>query len=592
MKIRFLDNIKIKNKLLIIYVFCVLVPVFITNISVYKSIKNNAIQEQENRLYNTLERVIYNLNSTLKTAVSISNYLYTDRTLDSFLSREYEDPIEYYSEYNRLRQNNVIRYYNTAPNIFNIEIYTDNETITNGSYFIDIKGIEGEAWYNHFIESDKPIVLYSYYNKDKKYMPFLGPGRTISIIRKLDHYNKAGITKVLKIDLDYTTILSDILNQSNDQDIYISEGDKILFSSKESDHGYLPFENIDQLKLKEVNVEGVFLAISEKWNIYITESKISISLKLVENKILWGLLIVGNLVLPTFIIYIVKNSFKNRISLIETYLRKIKKEEFEYIEEYEGKDEIGSLIRSYNLMVIKIKDLIEVVFKDNIEKQALEISKKQAELNALQSQVNPHFLFNTLESIRMRGLIKGEEETANIIGELAVLLRNFIKWDKDFISIHEEMKFVESYLKIQEYRFGDRLSYCFQVEARCLEEKIPKFTIVTFVENACVHGIEEKIEGGRITITISSNDEKVYIDILDNGKGMDEKKLEEINQKIEQASIEMLGGGNNIGILNAYIRLKMYYNDAIQCEIDSNELEGTDICLILPSNDERGEKGC
>lgn len=120
------------------------------------------------------------------------------------------------------------------------------------------------------------------------------------------------------------------------------------------------------------------------------------------------------------------------------------------------------------------------------------MERQNAELLALHSQINPHFLFNALESIRMHSLLKNEYETADMVEKLALMQRQYVEWGNDSVEIRREMGFVRAYLGLQKYRFGERLSYSLEVEEDCLDIKIPKMTVVTFVENACVHGIEER----------------------------------------------------------------------------------------------------
>ena len=234
------------------------------------------------------------------------------------------------------------------------------------------------------------------------------------------------------------------------------------------------------------------------------------------------------------------------------------------------------------MMVLRIQELVEVVLKGKAERQKLIISKKEAELQALQSQVNPHFMFNTLESIRMKSLLNGEEGTSTIIGTLALHMRRTIGWGDDFTTIGEEIEFLKGYLEIQKYRFGDRLDYSIHVQQECEQYRIPKFSILTFVENACIHGIEKKSDGGRVDVIIMEEAGQLFIEIMDNGVGIKEDKLERINLLIKTASIEKVKEGNSIGIINSYLRLEMYYHGAVEFQIESKYSEGTEVYMVLP----------
>ena len=191
----------------------------------------------------------------------------------------------------------------------------------------------------------------------------------------------------------------------------------------------------------------------------------------------------------------------------------------------EGKDEISSMIRNYNRMVERTNGLIETVYKNKIHEQEMLVGRKNAELLALHSQINPHFLFNVLESIRMHSILKKENETADMVAKLAVMQRQYVEWGNDSVSIFQEIEFVKAYLALQKYRFGERLNYDIEVDRECENFKIPKLTIVTFVENACVHGIESKSSPGWIFVRIGRQGEGLEIEIEDNGSGMAEAKL-------------------------------------------------------------------
>lgn len=233
-------------------------------------------------------------------------------------------------------------------------------------------------------------------------------------------------------------------------------------------------------------------------------------------------------------------------------------------------------------MVLKIKDLIEVVFKGKTEKQALELSKKQAELKAIQSQVNPHFLYNTLETIRMRSLIKHEEETADIIGELAILFRKSMSWGSDFVTIDEEISFVEKYINIQKYRFGDKIKYFRYVMEECKNYRIPKLVIANFVENACIHGIESRVEEGIISVTVTKDDAYLYIEVSDNGEGISNTELNDLRNLLAHADSKLLNESKSTGILNSFLRLQMYCDGKVSFEIDSEPDSGTDISIRIP----------
>lgn len=575
-----LNNFKISTKLILIYVFCVLIPMLATNVVVISTIYESARKEQQSQLVRQMESVKYNLKSAVDSCLTVSIVMYTDRNLYRFLNTGFSTPIEYYNDYYNLLQNNMVRYFYSLPVVNKVTIYANNKSITNSAHLYRIDSIENEQWYQEFNESGKSMISYVYYDESKKYSLSKDSARTISIIRALDYFS--GLEKIVKIDLDYNKLLSDLNNIQVNGEVYVCNDDYILFTNRETGAGYKPFEPADDFDVSKATITSELTVLSQKWHIYIVPDNVKLWSSLSGSGWIIAILVVVNLLLPTFVIALVEKSLRARIALTATYLNKVKKEEFEIIDCEPGEDEIGQLIQDYNRMVIQIKELIEVVLKGKAEKRELELARKQAELKALQSQVNPHFMFNTLESIRMRSLIKNEIETSNIIGELAILMRRSIDWGNDEIPIGDEIAFAESYLNLQKYRFGDKLSFSLQISDDCKHYKIPKLTIVTFVENACVHGIEGVSHNGTVSVTVTKDIRNLFIEVSDTGCGMGDEKLEKITNMLSNANIDMLNDSESTGLLNAFIRLKSFCNGNLYFEIFSQADKGTDITVQIP----------
>jgi two-component system sensor histidine kinase YesM len=206
------------------------------------------------------------------------------------------------------------------------------------------------------------------------------------------------------------------------------------------------------------------------------------------------------------------------------------------------------------------------------------LEKKEAELNALQSQMNPHFLYNTLESIRMRSVEKGEKETAEMIKRLTRSFQRMIRYRQEWVTVAEELNYIKDFLTIQQYRFGPEFQYTMEIDPAILEWKIPKLLIQPFVENACLHGIEGNDRFGKVEIAIRATGKKLHCMVKDNGVGMTAQKLRNLwaDIKAEESRAE------NIAIRNIYQRLSLYYGEDFDLMIESAEKQGTTITLIIP----------
>lgn len=229
-------------------------------------------------------------------------------------------------------------------------------------------------------------------------------------------------------------------------------------------------------------------------------------------------------------------------------------------------------------------------FKEIIDtKELIEGSRKHAEYLALQNQINPHFLYNTLEGIRSEAIIEDVDSIANMTEALAIYFRYTISNVDKFVTLEDEINNIKNYYKIQEFRFGDKLDLKIEFntdnEKEVLNAKVPKLTLQPFFENAIFHGIERKMGKGIITLKISSTKERLIIVISDNGVGMSDEKVRTINEKLSGASIEHMkeekkDGG--IALLNVNSRIKLIFGDEYGVYIYSKLDSGTDVEITMP----------
>lgn len=585
-RIQFLDDWSLKTKLYILFIFCVLVPVLVTNTVFYQSIKGNIEEKEHSRFNEMQQRIKFNLRNSIDNSLYVSNFLYTDGTLNRFMEFKYRDQEDYYSAYyDMLSNNNLVRYYYSYQQVNQVTFYVGNDTFVNGGNFIKLDDeVKKSDWYQALMNTSDHIMIYSYFDKQQAEMSQSQGGRKVSIIRKLDYFGEQQVEKVLKVDLDYAFINKSLKNEGANGKVYVVSDGRVIFSNdSKMNQMRKPFNLIANSSIDPVQSMQSIPVVSEDWQIVVSTEKLDVLSEIVNSKLNLTLLIILNLLVPTLLIWLISRSLVIRVDRIAKHLDQVKHEKFEVISGPVGKDEIGSLTHSYNMMVIKIKNLIEIVFKGQVERQALELSKKQAELKALQSQVNPHFMFNTLETIRMRSLIKDELETSDVIHKLALLLRQTINWGDDLITIAEEINFVESYLSIQQYRFGEKLQFAIRITDESIAAMmIPKLTVLTFVENACIHGIEGTSNDGVVEVLFEIRSNELYISIRDTGVGMDQDKLASLRKMMQDPSMDRMSELSSIGMMNAYIRLRMYFDDFVQVHIFSEKGKGTTIDIQIP----------
>jgi two-component system, sensor histidine kinase YesM len=217
----------------------------------------------------------------------------------------------------------------------------------------------------------------------------------------------------------------------------------------------------------------------------------------------------------------------------------------------------------------------------------IQLSTKQAELLALQNQINPHFLYNTLDAIRGDALCVGMDNIADITEALSTFFRYTITETGSLVTIMSELENVDNYFKIQQYRFGEKLKIEIEIkdkEEDVLQLQCPKLMIQPLVENAILHGLEKRAEGGKVHIVVEKSDRRVLINIRDNGVGIDRKTLEIINKKLEHVSVgyiedEKKGG---IALNNVSRRIKLLFGEEYGIHVYSLVGMGTNVSVILP----------
>ena len=572
---RWMNNYKLNKKLLFLYVACVLLPLIVTDsVVIYIALHTEEVKQQH-MMENDVNAVQFSFSNSIESAASVVKAVDTNEYIDNFLNEKYESSLSYFVACNKAK--NLLFNNNIGGDSSRMTIYADNETITNGGKFSRLSSIKDEEWYQYMVQTGCNTCVYTYYDQSRS--PVVGAKRKILFLRRMNCYG-SGCEKVVKIELDYSALVRGLVKMNYESPIYICSDGKILYSNdgKSSSTGmdFLPFIYEDQVGYeKEMTVYGKTLQI------YALKSKANIVDSMLQNAPLILLLVLINAVFPLTFMVAINRSLTTRIRELGQAFESVDQDRLVSIACVRGKDEIGALMQNYNRMVDRTNELIQTVYKDRLKKQEMDIARQHAELLALHSQINPHFLFNALESIRMHSIIKQEYETADMVSKLAVMTRQNVDWGEELVEIRREMEFVEAYLGLQKYRFGDRLSYQLDVAEDCRELRLPKLTVVTFVENACVHGIESKTTPGWIFVRISRDEEELCIEVEDTGDGMDEQTVEILNEKLQNPSIEQLKDKSRVGMLNASLRIKMLTSGNYRISIESEQGVGTMIQLRL-----------
>ncbi len=250
-------------------------------------------------------------------------------------------------------------------------------------------------------------------------------------------------------------------------------------------------------------------------------------------------------------------------------------------------NEIGQLSIYINRMLDEIEIMTRKIFSTQTSLYEMELLKKQAELTALQSQINPHFLYNTLDCIKGIAHSYNSDEIVSIVGSLSRMLRYSIK-SEERVSIRSEIDCIMDYLNIIDIRFMKRFSFELDIDKEIIDLTMIKFILQPIVENAIYHGLEAKPGKGSLTIKGGLRESgNIFFEIADNGKGMTQNELEALNGRLRETKVGQFlteNNGRSIGILNINYRIKNVYGNEYGLSVDSIENNGTKVFIELPIN--------
>lgn len=281
------------------------------------------------------------------------------------------------------------------------------------------------------------------------------------------------------------------------------------------------------------------------------------------------------IIVSAWLAYFLSRTITKPLYKLMSLMREVEKGHLDVRFDSKYFDDIGIFGRRFNNMLRELKLRI----LDNFEKQ---VRLKDSELKALRAQINPHFLYNTLDSVNWMARLKGANDISTIVVSLSDILRYSINSGDNLVTIKQDIKQLKKYLTIQEFRYRDTFTVHLHVDKQVENNLIPPLLLQPIVENAIIHGLENKVDKGNIYIEVKAHKDHIRFVIRDDGVGMDLKTLEMINRDIdEQISMGEIG----IGIENVRKRMYLYYGKQYEWHLSSTLNEGTTVIFIIPSGD-------
>lgn len=553
--------------MIIIYFLIGFLPIISLGVVFYSQTSNIINARQYDNYNNYVTQFTSTLNNQVNVYDNLMNYIVYNQSISRTVSDSYESD---YDQYKQITDSldpifSSLKYLHSDIKV--LSIYTDNITVNHGDTIMPIKNISNKPWYKSVLSST-----------DTKWI-FDANTKKIIAAKKMPLLNRANINSVLIMEINRDSLFSNFKGANDDNfGIFILDGNKnVVFDyqkfqteNRKYRLNYQKVKNID--KSKYITIKDQSNKLEWQMLLYYPTSFDSSKVK--------GIIIIIMLILLLFMlatllaIIFTSKLITGRIKNLEKNINQVEEGNFDVVVVSDDKDEIGGLIRGFSHMVSELKYLIEEVYESKLH-------QKEYEMRALQQQINPHFLYNTLSMINFKALEVGEEDISRVTLALSAFYRTSLNRGKNYCSIDAELNNMRSYLSIQEIMHD----YNFDVEID-IDEKIRKYETINLilqpiVENSIVHGIDLlEDRKGKIKIYATEDDEGIYIMVEDNGIGMEKKVMERM---LSQNS-------KGYGIRNVNERIKLYYGQEYGLHVESVIGSGTLVTVYLPKKVYEGDK--
>jgi two-component system sensor histidine kinase YesM len=594
-----------KKKLIVIISALIIAIIILISVFNYVLYSRNFTKQTINQTQQIIEQISINVDTYLDELFRLNLAPYYDDEIMSELDKKYTTKEENLNKKRMIES--FLASVMTLPRseILRVYILTDDNlySYTRTPYDMeDYDNYPDTDWYKQAIGSSTPVFVPIHSEKvfgDK-------PIQIFSIAQRIrSKEDNTKVLAVIKVDANYTGIKS-ICDQVQLQEkgslFILDENKNIVYQNNKLEKKDI----IDKINMASYHSDGDFTETidSEKYIINITSLK-STDLKVIAinsynelNKAAKAirnmtiLLALLGMVLALSILFIfVQNFFKPLFNIVRL-MKLVQNGDLTVQVKVKNNDEIGYLAKSFNRMIVHIKDILDKntqLVKEIYESRYLQ---KEAQYNILCSQIKPHFLYNTLNTISLLIKCKNSEGAIQSIEKLSYFLRGIMNADKN-ITLSTEIELVDSYLGILKARYGDNLSYEISIAPDYTAYLIPALTLQPIVENAVIHGCEMKRGKSIIQIFSSSDDKYLYLHVKDNGIGIEEMKLDQLNYELSNVtSIEGPDPKNisiteSIGLINVNKRIRLKYGDDYGIHIVSSAARGTHVILQLPLKGER-----
>lgn len=575
-----IGNLKIRNKLFVSFLLLNILPLIVIGMLSYS--KSSSLLQEKTNDYTAdlLSEVSKNLELNIREINRVYYSIFTNQEVRSTLIAANQGTmtqVEYVSGTKRMNEI-LLGYVVDRDDVYGVNLYSLNNFLFYSGEFEGKVTLSDREW--ELIEMNQGNLQWMSLESNQAVIG------AISALYDPDSLKRIGYFVIsLLEDSLYAKLSSNRFHDDGELFIIDDQMTVISHKNKQLIHTQPNYEYLRQIRADvaqdhyEYDIEGITNVVSYQsigntnWKLVSTIplSKYSSPSIILKNWMITVIVLVS--IVALILAYYLANSISKPIRRLSRMMKNVERERWDVQFVYLWHDEIGILGRNFNRLIDRIRYLINQVYQS-------ELLKQRSQLKYLMFQINPHFLFNTLETINWLARIQGAPEVGMLSKKLGDLMREGIK-GKEFVTFDKELDNVKKYIFIQQYRYADKCSVHFDIAPDSLVVTVPRFIIQPIIENAMVHGLEMRIEGGSIHVKSVIEDRKLIITISDDGLGIDAHKLEEIEAALARGpSEEDVEFG--IGLLNVHHRIRIHYGQSYGVSIHSVSEEGTIVRLTLP----------
>ena len=557
------NGIKLRYKLAIFYsLFCFL-PVMLLFWLSFLQMRSIIDDKGKMNLQSYLQQSVSSMDRTLDGYNSLSDYIAFDRTLAEVFSMEYGTPYEQYEQLTQ-KVDPILRtasYFHGGMQ--QITIYTDNGMVKHDTTVAPVSEIEETDWYQKTLEHPG-LNWFANYQEE-----------TLFSARKLAFSGAREGVNILYMDVDYQKLFTPYAETLiSECGLYITDQDGKLvfeesrFSGKNQNYDLTYSEFLEQRDRGSTD----YIILCEQsnttgWTVWLYQPVGLAGEAMRPIGVMAGVTILICIFAAVLAYFITSGMVSSRIERLTHFMQEVQEGSMDMQMESDDRDEIGMLYRGFGSMMKRIRTLINEVYLSKI-------TQKEAELKALQAQINPHFLYNTLSLINWKALAAGEEDISRMTLALSTFYRTALNRGRNVLQVETELSNTRAYLEIQSMLHDGDFDYEIEVQPEILQCESLNLILQPLVENAIHHGIEEKTDGrGKITVRGWKEDNCVWFMVEDNGVGMEQEVADKI------LTMESKG----YGVRNVDERIRLCYGEKYAMKVESVVGKGTKMTIHFPA---------